>query len=213
MNLDKGVIIIGAGGHAKVVISTLIASGIKVKIIYDDNPDKWGSSIFDIGIVGPLSSIGYDSEEQAITAIGDNRTRKDIVDRFPHLRWINVAHPTAYVHPTVHLGKGTVIFAKAVVQPDTFIGNHCIINTGATIDHDCRIGNYIHISPGTNLAGDVQLEDGVFCGIGGSIINGVTIGKWTTIGAGGVVTNDLPGYSLAVGVPAKVISCLEKNQD
>ncbi len=211
--MQKSVIVIGAGGHSKVVVSTLIASGIEVNRIYDDNPEKWGSSILDIEIVGPLSDIGYDSIEQALTAIGDNKIRKDIVSRFPRLRWVTVVHPSAYVHSTARIGQGTVVFAKAVVQPDTFIGDHCIINTGATIDHDCRIGNYAHISPGVNLAGNVQLQVGVFCGIGSKIINGMTIGKWATIGAGGVVINDLPEASFAVGVPAKVISHVENNQD
>lgn len=210
--MDKGVIIIGAGGHAKVVISTLIASGIKVNKIFDDNPDKWGSCIFDIEITGPLSKIDIHSTELALTAIGDNKVRKDIVSRFRHLHWITVVHPSAYVDPTVFLGNGTIVFANAVIQPDTFIGDHCIINTSATIDHDCRIGNYVHISPGVNLAGDVQLEDGVFCGIGGKIINGMTIGTWATIGAGAVVINGLPGYSLAVGVPAKVIGYVKDDK-
>jgi UDP-perosamine 4-acetyltransferase len=211
--MQKSVMIIGAGGHAKVVVSTLIASGIMVSKIYDDNPDKWGSCILNIEIVGPLSDIDYDSVEQALTAIGNNKTRKGIVNRFPRVRWTTVVHPSAYVHPTARIGQGTVVFAKAVVQPDTFIGDHCIINTGATIDHDCRIGNYVHISPGVNLAGDVQLHEGVFCGLGSKIINGMTIGKWATIGAGGVVINDLPEASLAVGVPAKVISQIENTQD
>jgi sugar O-acyltransferase (sialic acid O-acetyltransferase NeuD family) len=211
--MEEHVIVIGAGGHAKVVISTLLASGIKIDKIFDDNPEKWGSRVFDIEVTGPLSNINSDRTTPAITAIGDNKTRKDVVRRFARLQWKTVVHPTAYVHPTVHLGKGTVVFAKAVIQPDTKIGDHCIINTGSTIDHDCLIGNYVHISPGTNLAGEVQLGDGAFCGIGSKVINGIRIGKWATIGAGGVVIHDLPEDSLAVGVPARVIDCRENNQD
>jgi sugar O-acyltransferase (sialic acid O-acetyltransferase NeuD family) len=210
--MEKSVIVIGAGGHAKVVISTLIASGIKVEKIFDDNPDKWGGHLFDIEITGPLSQIDPCSDEPALTAIGDNRVRKDIVNRFKNLHWINVVHPSAFVDPTVSLGRGTVVFANAVIQADTSIGDHCIINTGATIDHDCRIGNYVHVSPGVNMAGDVHLEEGVFCGIGGKLINGIRIGKWTTIGAGGVVINDIPEYSLAIGVPAKVISSIDDDK-
>ena len=101
MNMDKGVTILGAGGHAKVVISTLLSANIKIQRILDDNPEKWGSSIFDIEVTGPLSEIDFDSAEQALTAIGDNKTRKDIVNRFPRLHWITAVHPTAYVHPSV----------------------------------------------------------------------------------------------------------------
>jgi sugar O-acyltransferase (sialic acid O-acetyltransferase NeuD family) len=211
--MDKGVIIIGAGGHAKVVVSTLIAANIKIGGIFDDDPDKWGKTILGVKIIGSLSGIDRDSTEQALIAVGDNKTRKDIAGRFPHLRWITIVHPDAYVHPSVHLGKGTAVFAKAVIQPDTSVGDHCIVNTGATIDHDCQIDNYVHISPGVNLAGGVRLGEGVFCGIGGKAITGVTVGKWTTIGAGGVIINDLPEYSLAVGVPAKVTDRIKKYKD
>jgi sugar O-acyltransferase (sialic acid O-acetyltransferase NeuD family) len=206
MNMNKSITVLGAGGHAKVIISTLIAANITISRILDDNPDKWGSRVFDIKITGPFSEMDPGNTERAVIAIGDNKTRKRISERFQHVRWMTaVIHPDAYVHPTVRLGRGTVVFAKAVVQPDTVIGDHCIINTGATIDHDCRIGNYVHIAPGVNLAGEVCLEEGVFCGIGGKAITGITVGRWSTVGAGSVVIKDLPEYSLAVGVPAKVV--------
>ena len=211
--MDNGVTILGAGGHAKVVISTLLSANVKINKILDDNPDKWGSRILSIKITGPLSEVDSSSAGDAIIAIGDNKTRKRIVEKYQHAQWMMaVIHPDAYVHPSVRLGRGTVVFAKAVVQPDTVIGDHCIVNTGATVDHDCRIGNYVHISPGVNLAGEVCLDEGVFCGIGGKVITGITVGRWSTVGAGGVVIGDLPGYSLAVGVPAKIVR-IEKNRD
>lgn len=210
--MDKGVTILGAGGHAKVVVSTLISANIKINKILDDNPDKWGSHIFGIEVTGPLSEPGQSSVERAIVAIGDNKTRKRIVEIFQYSQWVSVIHPDAYVHPSVRLGKGTIVFAKAAIQPDTVIGDHCIINTGSTIDHDCRIGNYVHISPGVNLAGEVCFEEGVFCGIGGKAITGITVGRWATVGAGGVVVDDLPEHSLAVGIPARVVR-IKQNRD
>ena len=211
--MDKGVTILGAGGHAKVVISTLMSAGFQIKRILDDNPDKWGSRIFDIDVTGPFSRIDPGSTEHAVIAIGDNKTRKRIAEKLQHVRWVTaVIHPDAYVHPSVRLGRGTVVFAKAAVQPDTVIGDHCVVNTGGTIDHDCRIGNYVHIAPGVNLAGEVCLGEGVFCGIGGKAITGITVGRWSTVGAGGVVINDLPEYSLAVGIPARVIR-IKQNRD
>jgi sugar O-acyltransferase (sialic acid O-acetyltransferase NeuD family) len=211
--MDNVVTILGAGGHAKVVISTLLSADVKIDRILDDNPDKWGTRMLSMEITGPLSEINNSSTGDVIIAIGDNRTRKHIVEKFQHTRWaMAVVHPDAYVHPSVRLGSGTIVFAKAVIQPDAVIGDHCVVNTGATIDHDCRIGNYVHVAPGVNLAGEVCLEEGVFCGIGGKVITGVTIGKWTTVGAGGVVIKDLPEYSLAAGVPARIIR-VEKNRD
>lgn len=203
--MENKIIVLGAGGHAKVVVSTLIEAGIQIKGIFDDDQNKWNTHILSVPVEGPLSKINGLDISDAIIAIGNNATRKIIAERFRHLRWVTVIHPKAYVHSSVSLGQGTVVFAKAVVQPDSVIGEHCIINTGATLDHDCRVGNYGHLAPGVNLAGEVYLGTGVFCGIGTKIIGGMMIGNWATTGAGSVVVDNLPEYSLAFGVPAKVI--------
>jgi sugar O-acyltransferase (sialic acid O-acetyltransferase NeuD family) len=207
--MENNIIIIGAGGHAKVVISSLHAADIAVAAVYDDDQEKWGCEISKCKVRGPLSMIGDLGRETAVMAVGDNYLRSRLVSRFEKLNWITVIHPSAYVHPSVIIGAGTVVFAGAVIQPDTIIGKHCIINSGVTIDHDCIIGDYVHIAPGTNLAGGVKVGDGVFLGIGSAAIIGITIGKWTTIGAGGIVIHDIPPNAVAVGVPAKVIKYKE----
>ena len=203
--MSDGVIVIGASGHAKVVISSLLAAGITVAGVYDDDQEKWGCEISKCKVFGPLSMIGDLSGESALMAVGNNNVRKRLVSCFEKLKWLTVIHPAAYVHPSAIIGAGTVVFAGAVIQPDTIIGKHCIINSGATIDHDCIIGDYVHVAPGTNLAGSVKVGDGAFLGIGSAVIIGVTIGKWSTIGAGGVVINDIPSNAVAVGVPAGII--------
>lgn len=208
--MSDGVIVVGAGGHAKVVVSVILAAGMKIAAIYDDDPEKWGWEISGYKVLGPLSAIDDTGRGPAIMAIGDNSLRKKLVSRFKRLSWIKVIHPAAYVHPSVRIGAGTVVFAGAVVQPDSLIGEHCILNTGATIDHDCIIGNYAHISPGVNLAGSVSISEGVFIGIGSAVIIGVKIGEWTTVGAGSAVIKELPSNAVAVGVPAKVIRSIER---
>ncbi len=213
MKTNSRLIIIGAGGHAKVVVSTVLEAGMVIEGIYDDDPNKWDMRILDVPIKGPLSQISKLNIVDATIAIGDNVTRRMIAERFRHLRWVTVIHPKAYVHSSVNIGQGTVVFAKAVIQPDSVIGEHCIINTGAIVDHDCRVGNYGHLAPGVNLAGEVNLGTGVFCGIGTKIISGITIGNWTTTGAGSVVVDNLPEHSLAYGVPAKVIRKINYDND
>jgi len=207
--MGDGLIVIGAGGHAKVVVSTIFAAGMTVTAIYDDDKEKWGGEILGCKILGPLSMIDFSSGESAIMAIGNNYVRMRLASRFEKLDWVTIIHPEAYVHSSVHIGTGTVVFAGAVIQPDAFIGNHCIVNSGATIDHDCVIGDYVHISPGANLAGDVKIDEGAFLGIGSAAIVGITVGKWTTIGAGGVIIHDIPPNAVAVGVPAKAIKYKE----
>ena len=202
MSKSDEVYVLGAGGHAKVVVSTLQALGHGVRAVFDDDRRKWGDRLLGVPVRGALDELQRLPPARSVIGIGDNATRRALAERFQMIDWMTVVHPKAEVHPSVQLGPGTVVFAGAIVQPDSVIGTHTIINTGATIDHDCIIGDYVHIAPGTHLAGGVRLGEGVFLGIGSVVIPGVKIGRWTTVGAGGVIIKDLPAGVLAVGVPA-----------
>ena len=199
------VLVIGAGGHAKVVIATLRAAGAAVAGVLDDDAAKHGHTVLDVPVLGSVERAAV-GDHEVVIAVGHNAVRKRIADVLPEARWATVVHPSAVVHASVQLGAGTVVFAGAVVQPDTRVGAHTIINTGASADHDNVLGDYVHLAPGTRLAGDVTLEEGVFMGIASAVLPGVRIGAWTTVGAGGVVTRDLPAGVTAVGVPARPLS-------
>jgi len=203
----------GAGGHAKVVLSTSLASGLVVDGLFDDDPQKQGAEILGVKVKGTIADAAREGPARGVLAIGDNRTRRVLAQRPQNKEWewLTLVHPKAYVHPSVRLGPGTVVFAGAVIQPDTRVGAHAIINTGATVDHDCHIGDFVHIAPGAHLAGDVIVEEGALVGIGAVVLPGVRIGAWTIVGAGAVVTEDLPPCVVAVGVPAKPLKkvCVE----
>lgn len=203
---DKKIYLIGAGGHAKVVLSTLKALNLGVAGLFDDDNSKRGSLIFDIPVIGPItgSEIGI-KDGDFVIAIGDNRIRKEVYENCRDKEFISIIHPNSFIDPTVKIGKGTVVFAGAIVQCNSSIGNQVILNTGCTIDHDCWIDDYCHIAPGVNVAGGVQIGEGVFIGIGSSVIPNVKIGKWSQIGAGSVVVNDIPPNVLAYGNPARII--------
>ena len=205
MNSKTSVAIIGGGGHAKVVISTLQAAGLDVVGVYDDDPAKRGQQIAKVPVIGSVAEIHSGTAGAFVIAIGRNVLRRQIAERLSFVRWLTVVHPHAYVHESVKVGPGTVVFAGAVIQPDTVIGRHSIINTGATVDHDCSLGDFTHVAPGCHLAGGVALADGVFMGIGSVAIPGIAIGGWTTVGAGGVVITHLPAQQVAMGVPARVV--------
>lgn len=205
MKLDQNTYVIGAGGHAKVVIATLREIGYTVKAAFDDDAQKWGKDLLGVPIVGSPTQLENLPEPRAVIAIGTNNLRKAVAERYPRVEWLTAVHPTACVHPTVRLGPGTVVFAGAVIQPDTNIGSHCIVNTSASIDHDCLLEDYVHVAPGVNLAGGVRLGQGVFAGIGSAIIPNVSVGGWTVIGAGGVVDGNLAMQLLVAGVPARPI--------
>jgi sugar O-acyltransferase (sialic acid O-acetyltransferase NeuD family) len=196
------IVVVGSGGHAKVVIATARAAGLEVAAIADDDPARWGQRVLGVEVTGPAPAVLDDPDQTAVLAIGANRARQRLAAA-ARCRFATILHPGAVIDPTVRLGAGTVVFAGAVIQPDTALGAHAIVNTGASIDHDCAIGDFVHIAPGVRLAGDVALGDGVFLGIGAVAIPGVRIGAWTTVGAGAAVIGDLGADLVAAGVPAR----------
>lgn len=196
------IVVVGAGGHAKVVIAAARAAGWTVRGVLDDDEARHGTAVLGADVLGGtdrLVALGA----PAVLAIGSNRARAALDARLPDARWATIVHPTAWLAPSVTLGPGTVVFAGCVVQPDAVLGRHVILNTGCSVDHDGAIGDYVHVAPGARLAGAVTLGEGVFCGIGSCVIPERTVGEWTTVGAGAAVVGDLPARVTAVGVPAR----------
>jgi sugar O-acyltransferase (sialic acid O-acetyltransferase NeuD family) len=198
----QSVVVVGSGGHAKVVIATAQAAGLDVAGIVDDDPATHGRRVLGVEVAGGSAAVLADPGVLAVLAIGSNRARARLAGT-ARCRFATIVHPSAVVHPTVLLAPGTVVFAGAVIQPDSVLGAHAIVNTSASIDHDCAIGDFVHVAPGVRLAGNVTLAEGVFLGIGSCAIPGVTVGAWTTVGAGASVVHDLPADVTAVGVPAR----------
>jgi sugar O-acyltransferase (sialic acid O-acetyltransferase NeuD family) len=202
----KRIAVLGAGGHAKVVLSTLLAAGFSVEGLLDKDEQKWGQKILGVPVLGPLEMVRSGGFSHAVIAIGDNKIRKEVAERFNgYCDWITVVHPYSFVHPSVQIGKGTVIFAGVIIQPDTVLGDHVILNTGVTVDHDCVVANFVHLAPGVHLAGSVIVEEGGFLGTGSVVIPGKKVGRWAIVGAGAVVIRDVPPLTTVVGVPAKPV--------
>lgn len=201
-------ILIGAGGHVKVVKDIIAFDNrLEVFAIVDDAFCK--TNVVD-GIIYAHTSYldSLDVERfRFFIAIGGNSIRKRLFDKLsiPIENYITLIHPHAIVSKTSQLGYGTVVMPNAVINADTSIANHCIINTNAIVEHDNVLGDYVHISPSATLSGVVNIGDGTHIGAGAVVIPGKSIGNWTTIGAGAVVTKDIPDGVTAVGVPAKII--------
>lgn len=200
--MKRGVHVIGAGGHAKVVIATLQANGIELAAAWDDDPGKFGSAVLGVAVAGAIADCP--SGELAVLAIGSNRLRQALASRL-HQTFVSVVHPTAFVHESAVLGAGAVVFAGAVIQPGVLIGEHVIVNTGSSVDHDCHIGSFVHVAPGVRLGGAVTVEEGAFMGIGSCAIPASRIGAWAIVGAGSVVVRGVPAGVTAVGCPARSI--------
>jgi sugar O-acyltransferase (sialic acid O-acetyltransferase NeuD family) len=195
------VVVIGAGGHAKVVVATLQAAGVSIAGIYDDDKSRHGTDLMGIPIRGPAEeSVG--TGLPMLIAVGDNRARRELARRLKG-EFATAVHPTAVVHPSCHIGLGSVVFAGAIIQPDSTLGEHVIVNTGASIDHDCRVGAFSHVGPGVRLCGNVTVGEGALMGVAAAAVPGSTIGEWSIVGAGAVVTKDVAPGATVVGIPAK----------
>lgn len=201
MSAEAPVLVIGAGGHAKVIVGLAQVLGLEVACCVDDDPARIGGAVLGVPVRGPTGAVSL-TGHRVVLGIGNNRTRARLASSLS-CAWATLVHPRAFVHPSVTLGAGTVVFAGAVVQPEAVLGAHVIVNTGATVDHDCRVGDCAHLAPGVHLAGDVHIGDGAFLGVGVSVIPGRRVGAWATVGAGAAVVRDVAPGTVAMGVPAR----------
>jgi acetyltransferase EpsM len=194
--------IIGAGGHAKVVLDILLESGQEIDGVWDENPVL--ESFLGYPVKGNFDTFKKHASNQVIIAIGNNLIRKKLAGQLIG----NIAraiHPRSSVSKLSKIGVGAMIMANATVNANSSIGEYVIINTNASVDHDCIIGDFVHISPKAGLGGDVEVGEGTHIGLGANVIQGVKIGKWTTIGAGAVIIKDVPDYAVVVGNPGRII--------
>ena len=207
--MSTPVALLGASGHAKVIIEILEESR-EFAIAGCLCPDAQMQDLLGYPILGSdemLPVLFERGVRHAFVAVGDNRLRRKllVVVRALGFQPINAISTRATVSPRAILGWGVAIMPGVVVNVDTVIEDGTILNTVATVDHDCRIGACAHVAPGSNLAGNVTLGEGVFLGTGSHVVPGVSIGEWTVVGAGATVICDLPDRVTAVGVPARVI--------
>jgi len=201
--VSEAVALIGAGGHAKVVLSTLLEAGYSGVELYDDDRSLWGTEILGARVAGAPAEL-RGSGRRAVIGVGSNAARAQIA-RELGLDWLTVVHPRAWVHASVRLGPGTVVFAGAVVQPDAVLGCHVIVNTSASIDHDCRVADYAHLAPGVRLCGGVSVAEGALLGVASAAIPGTRVGAWAVVGAGAVCVGDVAERTTVRGVPARPV--------
>lgn len=203
------VVVLGAGGHAKVVVDALLASGVRVVACLDRAPERWETSVLGVPVVGGddrLPSLGGTDLLLAngVGSVGGVAARRDVFERFKRsgYTFVTVRHPSAIVGADVQLGEGVQLMAGSVVQPGCALGADTIVNTAASVDHDCRLGAHVHVAPGATLAGEVTVEEGTHIGLGASVRQCVRIGRNCVVAAGAVVIDDVADGLVVAGVPA-----------
>ncbi|MFW9270432.1 acetyltransferase [Pseudomonas sp. NR3] len=211
MNNRKPLVILGAGGHAKVLLSLVMSAGFEVLGVCDPAlTDQIGGQWRGIPILGGDAALDAlpPGTVELVNGIGQlvgtsgrqgiYQLMKERGYRFPVL-----LHPTAWVDATADLHEGVQVMAGAIIQADVVVGTNSIINTRAGIDHDCWLGADVHVAPGATLCGSVQVGNGVFIGSGATVIQGLKIGMEAVVGAGAVLTKDLGSRQVMYGPAAR----------
>lgn len=205
----EDVIIIGAGGHAKVIADIIHKSGDNVLGFLDDTKEKGNIIIKDINlkVIGKVDECvrisKINSNVKFIIAIGNNQIRKQISERYKDIEYYTAIHPSAQISLDVEIKEGTAIMANACINTSAKIGKHCIINTGAIVEHDNQIENYVHISPNGTCCGTVKIGELTHIGAGAIVKNNINITSECVIGAGAIVVKDIKEKGTYIGVPAK----------
>lgn len=190
--------VIGASGHAKVIIDLIEELDLQVEEVYDHDSSK--SELLHFKINHNFANL----PQKSVIAIGNNFIRKNIA--FEHVFDLNaLVHPKSTISKYAHLGSGTIVMAGVTVNAGAMVGEYCILNTNCSVDHDCIIEDFVHISPNAALAGNVEVGECTHIGIGASVKQGIKIGKNCIIGAGTVVIKNIPDGMTVVGNPGKEI--------
>ena len=204
-------VILGGGGHARVLIDCLQTSGVaEPYAILDSDPSKKGKELLGIPILGgddllpQLAGRGVTHFVVGLGSTGDNRPRQHLFERglSHHLEPLTVIHPSAVCSKEAKIGRGSQLFPRSVVNAGSEVGENVIVNSGAIVEHDCLIGDHTHIATGAQLASAVRVGKGAHIGIGASVKQGVTIGEGAVVGAGAVVVKDVLPHVVVIGVPA-----------
>lgn len=206
-------VIVGASGHAKVVIDLFReVEAYRVVGLVDADPSP--RKVLGVPVIGSdddLPALRGQGVSSAFVAIGDNRLRFKLGRKLESQGFtlVKAISRRAAISPSAVIGAGVAVMAGAVVNAETRIEDLAILNTNASVDHDCRLGEACHVAPGSALAGNVTVERLAFLGVGVRAIPGVTIGEGGVVGAGATVVRDLPPGMVAMGTPARIVRPFE----
>lgn len=212
------IVIIGAGGHATVVVDIVLKLG-KYHIFGYTAPEQASPAerlklkyLGDDSILPKMREQGVALAALGVGGVGDNRLRSKL---YEHIRSLGftfppLVHPAATVAGEVLLPEALLVGPGAVVNPGVKIGVNAVINSGAVVEHDCSIGGHVHVAPGAVLCGGVRVGNLVHVGAGAVVIQGVTLGEGAVVGAGAVVLRDVDPWMVVAGNPAKPIKLINK---
>lgn len=209
----KKIIVIGAGGHAKVLVDIILKEKKYHLAGFLDNNLETGTKVMGFEVLGKdenlLDVIDEYSIYGGIIAIGDNINRKKISENISNkingFKFINCIHPAASIGNSVKIGVGNVFMAGSIINSSSCIGNHCIFNTNSSVDHDNLIDDYVNISPNVVIGGGATIKKAVQVGMGAIVLEGLTLNTNCIVGAGSLINKNTKPNSVYYGIPAKFV--------
>jgi sugar O-acyltransferase (sialic acid O-acetyltransferase NeuD family) len=210
-DFSKPLIIIGAGGHAKVLIDALKLLGAPILGISERNPALISTELLGVPVICnddelkkyPPASVTL---VNGLGGVKDTSLRRAVFKRLKMLGYAfsQVIHPSTVISLNARLSEGVQVMAGAVIQPGATIAENTLINTRTSVDHDCQIGSHVHLAPGVTLCGSVEVGDSVHVGSGATVIQGIIVGRHSLVGAGTLVRENVPEGSTIIGVPGRI---------
>ncbi len=205
--MSHRILILGGGGHARVLADALRQQGLAVAGY--SGPQDSGELLPGIPYLGPDQVVFEQpaSDVQLVNgvgSIGDNSLRRGLFEAFSRqgYTFMAVRHPAAVVATDISLGEACQLLPGAIVNAGARLGDNVLINSRALVEHDCEIASHCHVASGAVLCGDCRLGEDVHVGAGAVIIQGVSVGNGAIIAAGAVVTKNVEPLTLVAGVPA-----------
>lgn len=213
MMSKENIVVIGASGHAKVVMDVIEREGHFHILGWVDTFKPAGEVIFGYRVLGGEDSLPALMKNEGVAggliAIGDNWKRHLMAERIrtlaPNFDFIRAVHPSAQIGRGATIGRGAVVMAGAVVNSDSAVGEFCIVNTKASLDHDSVMEDFSSLAPNAATGGNVRVGAFSAISLGANVLHGRTIGAHSVIGAGALVLDDIPDHCVVYGAPARVV--------
>lgn len=211
---QNGCVILGGGGHAQVVIDSLLAANsIKPIAILDVDRTRWGQQLLGVPILGDddrlseLVTYGIKFFTVGLGSISHTESRRRLFELGLSygLEPLSVIHPSVICSPWAEIGPGSQLLPGCIINAGAVLGENVVVNSGAIVEHDCRVAAHVFIATGARLASTITIGRGAFIGAGAVVKQGLTIGQEAVVGAGAVVVKDVPPFTVVVGVPARPV--------
>jgi UDP-perosamine 4-acetyltransferase len=206
------IILLGSGGHAKILHAILVSLEATIQGVVDPDPSKAGTSFCGSPVLGNDDQVfsldpGKALLVNGVGSTGNTDQRKLVFEKFTKkgFRFFSVIHSSAVVFPDVEIGEGVQILPGAIVQPGSTLGANVLVNTGSIVGHDCKIGDHTHLAPGSILSGGVTIEQECHIGTGASILQQKKVGQGSIVGANSLVVRDVPPRSKVIAPLARTL--------